>query len=130
MDELFNVYAMLRADGAIVGIEGGLTEGNIRDLSLWTLIDSGEGTRYARCQAEYLPGGLRDADGIPMYKYVDDAVLPRSEAEKAADKLADEKMDADADLLEDAAGNRYRPIVDNGTLRLELVEAADGSCRY
>lgn len=111
MDELFDVYAMIRDDGAILGIEGGLTESNIRDFSQWTLIDSGEGRKYSRCQAEYIPGGLFDSDGIPMYKYEGNTVMTRSEAEKTADKVITVEPDAEADLLEMMVDHEYRLIL-------------------
>ena len=58
------------------------------DISGWTIIDSGEGNKFARAKNEYLPGPLYTEDGIPRYKMVDGKPVERTEAEIEDDRAA------------------------------------------
>ena len=80
------VYALTDGRGRIIRIEGGCSVDNIKDPSLWVLIDQGYGDRYELCQNNYLP--LFTEDGIPRYALVDGAAAERSREELDGDREA------------------------------------------
>ena len=77
------VYAKIDTQGRITRIEGGYTEP--LDLTGWTLIDEGEGYRYALCQSNYLPNPIMDDRTIYRYKLVNGEVVERTQKEMDAD---------------------------------------------
>lgn len=109
------VYALLRADGAILRVEGGYSLGNITDLSEWTKIDEGTGARYDRAQVEYFPDGLTDENHVPLYKWDGEAVTERDSTE-----IEEETM-----CLEDAEEAQREECIANSpqTLIAALEEA-------
>jgi len=80
------VYVQLDPRGRIVRCEGGYTTPD--DLTDWVFIDEGNGDRYNLCQAHYFVDGLYTQDGIPLYKWDGEQVVPRTEEEIAADRAA------------------------------------------
>lgn len=84
--EKSKVYIQTDEDGRICRCEGGYTMGNIEDVTEWLYIDEGEGDKYNLCQCCYFAGGLYTADGIPRWKYENDAAVLRTEAEIEADR--------------------------------------------
>lgn len=56
------------------------------DLTNWTLIDEGYGDKYNLAQTHYLEGGLYTLDGLPRYKYENNTVTLRTEAELSTDR--------------------------------------------
>ena len=57
----------------------------ISDTTGWIQIDEGDGGRYAHAQGNYLPKPLTDENGVHRYKYVNGAVVERTDEEMAAD---------------------------------------------
>ena len=77
------VYIKVDKQGRIVRCEGGYTTPS--DLTDWTEIDEGTGDKYNLCQSHYFAGGLYTMDGIPRYKYENNTVVLRTEAELSTD---------------------------------------------
>lgn len=88
MDEIIaHVYAVVDNDGRILQIEGEYSLSNISDLSSAVLIEEGPSCdRLNHAQNMYLPGPTWTEDGIPLYKWEDGQVVPRTEEEVAADR--------------------------------------------
>ena len=78
------VYIQLDAECRIVRCEGGYT--TPADLTGWIEIDEGTGDKYNLCQSHYFDGGLYTLDGLPRYKYENNTVTLRTEAELSADR--------------------------------------------
>ena len=78
------VYIQTDTEGRIIRCEGGYT--TPADLTGWTEIDDGYGDRYNLCQSHYFDGGLYTQDGLPRYKYENNTVILRTEAELSADR--------------------------------------------
>lgn len=81
------VYIKTDAHERVTACDGGYSTGNMGDMAGWTLLDEGEGDRYNLCQSNYFDSLYTD-EGIPRYKIVDGAAVPRSEAEIAEDAAA------------------------------------------
>ena len=90
------VYAFIRADGAILRVEGGYSIGNITDLSEWTKIDEGVGSKYDRAQIEYFPDGMYTEDRIPLYKWDGSKTVART-AEEIETERASLPVNTDPD---------------------------------
>ena len=78
------VYIQTDTEGRILRCEGGYTTPS--GLTDWTEIDEGTGDRYNLCQSHYFDGGLYTMDGIPRYKYENNTVVLRTEAELSTDR--------------------------------------------
>ena len=57
----------------------------ITDTNGWVEIDSGWGDKYHHAQSNYFPKPIYEERGIPVYKYVDNGVLERTQEEIDAD---------------------------------------------
>lgn len=78
------VYVLLDERSRVIRCEGGYTMSNIDDVSKWTYVDEGYGDKYNLCQAHYFDQ-LYTEDGIPRYKYKNNACVLRSDEEIAED---------------------------------------------
>lgn len=78
------VYVQTDTDGRILRCEGGYT--TPQDLTGWVKIDDGYGDRYNLCQSHYFDGGLYTQDGLSRYKYENNTVTLRIEAELSTDR--------------------------------------------
>ncbi len=78
------VYIQTDDQGRILRCEGGYT--TPQDLDGWIKIDEGYGDKYNLAQTHYLEGGLYTQDGLPRYKYENNTVVLRTEAELSADR--------------------------------------------
>lgn len=80
--ELYTVYIKIDDALRIVAINSSAflpsTEG-------WAAIDHGAGDRYHHAQGNYFPKPIYEERGIPIYKYVDNEVLERTQEEIDAD---------------------------------------------
>lgn len=69
------VYVKTDYENRIVEINSDIF---LTDSSGYTLIDEGEGDKYAHAQNYYLPKGLADIFGNYHYKLIDGAVVENS----------------------------------------------------
>lgn len=69
----YKVYVNLNEQNEITEINSEIfmTEKQKKE---WTLIDKGEGDRYAHAQGNYLDGPLYDNNGKPRYKFHNGAI--------------------------------------------------------
>lgn len=79
------VYILTDDKNRVTALDGGYSISNV-DIDTWTFIDEGEGDRYNLCQSHYLDKPLMTEDGIYQFKFVDGAVVERTEAEIEADR--------------------------------------------
>lgn len=99
MDETKSrVFILTDAENRIIRIEGEYTLPS--DLTGWILIDEGYGDRYNLAQTHYLEKGLMTDDGIYQYKYVNDEVTERTQAEIDADRAAIPYIPGEMEVLE------------------------------
>lgn len=82
------VYIKIDNQNRITHCDGGYTIANIEDISEWTFVDEGEGSKYNLCQSNYFDGGLYTDDGIPRWKYANDKCVLRSDDELAVDRAS------------------------------------------
>lgn len=80
MNDGYKVYVSLQ-DGYITSINSEifLTQDEIQTM---TLIDQGQGDKYAHAQSQYLEKGLVDEQGRYNYKFVAGKVVEVAEGEK------------------------------------------------
>ena len=79
------VYVLINDNNVIVRIEGEYTLPN--DLTDWILVEEGEPCdRLNLAQTHYLEKGLTTNDGIYQYKYIDNEIVERTEAEIEEDR--------------------------------------------
>lgn len=80
MNNEYKVYVSL-SNGYITSINSEifLTQDEIQTM---TLIDQGQGDKYAHAQSQYLEKGLVDEQGRYCYKFVEGKVIEVAEAEK------------------------------------------------
>lgn len=79
------VYIQTDTEGRIIRCEGEYTLPS--DLSGWILIDEGEPCdKRNLAQSHYFPGGLYTMDCVPRYKYENNTVILRTEAELSTDR--------------------------------------------
>lgn len=80
--EFYTVYIQIDDASRIIAINSSAflpsTEG-------WIEIDRGLGDRYHHAQGNYFPKPIYEERGIPVYKYVDNEVLGRTQEEIDAD---------------------------------------------
>ena len=82
---MIQVYARADAAGRVEELGSSVF---LKDPSGWTLIDEGEGDRYAHAQGNYLDKPLMDADGTHNYMLDGSAIREASAAEKEAEKAS------------------------------------------
>lgn len=92
------VFILTDEQNRITRIEGEYTLPS--DLTDWIQIDEGKGDRYNLAQTHYLEKGLMTEDGIYQYKYVNDTVTERTQAEIDADRKVIPIVPSDAERLE------------------------------
>lgn len=79
------VYIQTDTEGRILRCEGEYTLPS--DLTGWILIEEGQPCdRLNLAQSHYFDGGLYTMDGIPRYKYENNTVVLRTEAELSTDR--------------------------------------------
>lgn len=120
MDE-YIVYAKTNENGVVVEIGSSAFLG---DVSGWVEIDRGVGDKFHHAQSGYLEKGLADGDGIYNYKLDGNALVLRSESEKAPERaklLAAEEIAA---LKEKLAATDYisAKIADGAATREEYAD--------
>ena len=99
MDEpMSRVYILTDEQNRIIRIEGEYTLPS--DLTVWILIDEGYGDKYNLAQTHYLEKGLTTDDGIYQYKYADEEVEERTQAEIEADREAIPYVPSEMEILE------------------------------
>lgn len=74
------VYAKLDINNVIVGINSDIF---LADITGYTLIDEGEGDKYAHAQNNYLEHGLTDVKGVYNYIYENGVLRELTEDEKS-----------------------------------------------
>ena len=80
-----HVYIKVDEQGRIVRCEGEYTLPS--DLTDWILIEEGTPCdRLNLAQSHYFDGGLYTLDGLPRYKYENNTVILRTEAELSTDR--------------------------------------------
>ena len=80
-----HVYIKVDEHGRITRCEGEYTLPS--DLDGWTLIEEGAPCdRLNLAQSHYFDGGLYTQDGLPRYKYENNTVILRTEAELSTDR--------------------------------------------
>ena len=87
MDEIMQEHTykvLVRVDsaGRVVDIN---SSAFVKDASGWVKIDEGYGDRYHHAQGNYFPKPIYEERGIPIYKYIDNEVLERTQEEIDAD---------------------------------------------
>ena len=81
------VYIQTDDQGRILRCEGEYTLPS--DLTGWTLIEEGAPCdRLNLAQSHYFDGGLYTQDGLPRYKYENNTVTLRTEAELSTDRAS------------------------------------------
>ena len=80
--ELYTVYIQIDDASRIVAIN---SSAFLSSTDGWIEIDSGAGDRYHHAQGNYFPKPIYEERGIPIYKYVDNEVLERTQEEIDAD---------------------------------------------
>ncbi len=80
MTDKYIVYVKTDGRGVVVDIN---SSAFIAEQSGWTVIDNGTGDKYHHAQANYLPEGLTDENGIYNYKLVNGKPVLRTEEDKA-----------------------------------------------
>ena len=78
---MYKVYIKLDSDNNITFINSELFLSQEEKANM-TLIDEGEGDKYAHAQSQYLEKGLVDEHGRYNYKFVEGKVVEVSEDEK------------------------------------------------
>ena len=79
----YEVYAKVNENNLITSVN---SSAFLTDLTGWIKIDSGFGDKFHHAQGNYFPDGMFEMNHmIPMYKYVDGAVMKRTEEEIQAD---------------------------------------------
>ena len=93
------VFILTDEQNRVIRIEGEYTLP--QDLKDWILIEEGEPCdRLNLAQTHYLEKGLMTDDGIYQYKYIDDTVTERTQAEIDADRQDIPIVPTDAERLE------------------------------
>ena len=92
------VYIWMDESNRITRIEGEYSLP--ADLSDAILLDEGYGDKYNLAQSHYLDNGLITQDGIYQYKYVDNTVTERTQAEIDADRQDIPVVPTQMDILE------------------------------
>ena len=82
MEQPYKVLVRVDDAGRVVAIN---SSAFITDTNGWTEIDGGWGDRYHHAQGNYFPKPIYEERGIPVYKYVDNEVLERTQEEIDAD---------------------------------------------
>lgn len=82
---MIQVYAKADAAGRVEELGSSVF---LKDPSGWTLIDEGEGDRYAHAQGNYLDKPLTEEDGTHNYILEEGAVREATSEEKEAEKAA------------------------------------------
>ena len=82
MNNEYRVYVSL-SDGYITSINSEIFLSS-EEMSTMTLIDQGQGDKYAHAQSQYLDKGLTDEHGRYNYKLVDGKVVELEEIDKPA----------------------------------------------
>ena len=80
--ELYTVYIQIDDASRIIAIN---SSAFLSSAEGWVAIDEGLGDRYHHAQGNYFPKPIYEERGIPVYKYVDDKVLERTQEEIDAD---------------------------------------------
>lgn len=80
--EPYIVYIRIDDANRIVDIN---SNAFLTDVSDWIEIDRGFGDKYHHAQGNYFPKPIYEERGIPVYKYVDNEVLERTQEEIDAD---------------------------------------------
>lgn len=78
------VYILIDTKNRILRLEGEYSLPT--DLTNWIKIDEGYGDKYNLAQSHYLEGGLYTQDGLPRYKYENNTIVLRTEAELSTDR--------------------------------------------
>lgn len=78
---MYKVYIKLDSDNNITFINSELFLSQEEKANM-TLIDEGEGDKYAHAQSQYLEKGLIDEHGRYNYKYVEGKVVEVAEGDK------------------------------------------------
>lgn len=78
---MYKVYIKLDSDNNIAFINSELFLSQEEKANM-TLIDEGEGDKYAHAQSQYLEKGLIDEHGRYNYKYVEGKVVEVAEGDK------------------------------------------------
>lgn len=78
----YKVYAQVDAAGRVTALN---SSAFLADADGWVLLGEGSGDRFQHAQGNYLPQPLRDERGVCRYKWMDGALLPRTEAEMRGD---------------------------------------------
>lgn len=73
-----SVYIKTDSDGNITDINSDIF---IEDTENWIKIDKGTGDKYAHAQGNYFSEGLITKNGIYRYKYIDNAVVEKTDEE-------------------------------------------------
>ena len=81
-DNKISVYVKVNENNIITAINSNIF---ISDTSGWTLVDSGNGDKYAHAQNLYLDKPIADRNGVYRYKLIDGKITERSAEEMAAD---------------------------------------------
>ena len=84
-NEIYSVYARVRADGAVIEIN---SSAFLHDATGWTEIDEGTGDRFHHASGNYLDTPIFTEAGVPAFKLENGAVIPRTAEEIAAEVAA------------------------------------------
>ena len=82
---MIQVYAKADAAGRVEELGSSVF---LKDPSGWTLIDEGEGDRYAHAQGNYLDKPLTEEDGTHNYMLDGSTIREATSEEKEAEKAA------------------------------------------
>lgn len=80
--EPYIVYIQIDDTNRIIDIN---SNAFLTDASDWIEIDRGFGDKYHHAQGNYFPKPIYEERGIPVYKYVDNEILERTQEEIDAD---------------------------------------------
>ena len=115
MEEKYIVFIRVDDAGRVIEIN---SSEFISDITGWIQIDEGTGDRFHHAQNNYLEHPLVDERGIYRYKYIDQTVQERTEAEIAADGA---ELDAKEQAAKEAAQAPFLAISMHDDILAELT---------
>lgn len=106
MNEIYNyrVFIKLNSDNEITAVN---SSAFLMDTEGWIEIDSGIGDKYHHAQNNYFNNPLTDENGLYNYKFVDGAVIERTNEDKASELTRIETQKEIAELKAKLAQTDY-----------------------
>lgn len=97
MEEKYSVYIKLDSQNKVIEIN---SSAFLSDFTGWIKVDEGVGDKYHHAQGNYLEDSLIDILGSYNYKFEENKIILRTEAEKQADIINIPKPVSEIDKLQ------------------------------